>query len=82
MHTSLGEVQLLAALNCSVVGLATSRGQGEGSEGLEGPEGEPLPCLGLGIVRSVNAAKGVLHILTDVEGDMLGQVDVIQVRCS
>ena len=78
MHTCLGEAHLPAALNCSIVGLTTSQGKEEGAEGAN----TPLQCLGFGIVRSVDAGKGVLHILTDVQSDLLEQVDVLQVPLS
>jgi hypothetical protein len=80
MHTCLGETQLLAALNCSIVGLASSRCQPASTSDTEGKEQfRLLPCLGFGIVRSVDAGKGMLYILTDVEAAGLEKIDVIQV---
>jgi len=80
MHTCLGEAQLLAALNCSIVGLASSQCQPACTSDAEGTgQGRLLPCLGFGIVRSVDAGKGMLYILTNVEAARLEQIDVLQV---
>ena len=80
---SVPEKYLAHAINCTVVGLAASKCSPNSSkEGLDTAEAQPLECVGVGFVRSVDAAKGVLYVLTDVDPELLDQVDVLQVKTS
>lgn len=67
--------QLLFALNCSLVGLCSSP-----SHASDEPGPQPLPCLGLGIVRAVDAERRRLYVLSPLEEGALEQVTTVQVR--
>lgn len=65
-----------AALNCSIVGLLSS---GSIEEHQETRLALPV-CVGVGIVRAVDASKGQLYILTDVPEEQLDCVTTLQVK--
>jgi polynucleotide 5'-hydroxyl-kinase GRC3/NOL9 len=70
LHGAASPAELPRVLNGAVVGLCRAAGA---------PPGAPLPCLGLGVVRAVDAAAGRAYVLTDVEEDALQAVDTLQV---
>ena len=84
LHTHITEQQLAGALNCSIVGLASHGPASQAREELSYTSGDnasgSVMTLGLGFVRSVDAKKGLLYLLTDVSSKVLQQVNVLQVR--
>ncbi len=73
LHSSVPTSQLQFALNGSVVGLCTSQ-----QHASEEPD-PPAPCLGLGIVRAVDASRRLLYVLTTLGEEALGRVTMLQV---
>lgn len=59
-----------------IVGLLSSRAHSTAAS-LQQPA--PRVCLGVGIVRAIDAASGRLFILTDVQAEDLEAVDVLKV---
>ena len=70
---------LALALNCAVVGLAKA---GDAVNEPSTVASRPPECVGVGIVRGVDASKGLIYILTDAGSGALEQVDVLQVTCA
>ena len=71
---------LAGGLNCSIVGLASSGEEPSALSHVEPDNRTGFPeCLGLGFVRGVNAEQGLMYLLTDLEPDILEQVNVLQV---
>lgn len=62
-------------LNGSIVGLLSSQPPSAAAS----LQPAPRVCLGIGIVRAVDAASGRLYVLTDLSGEHLEAVDVLQV---
>lgn len=83
LHSGVSAPLLAAALNCCVVGLATSGGGDGEDESCDRfhalPGQQLLRCLGVGFVRAVDASKGRLYVLTDLGPQQLEAVDVLQV---
>lgn len=80
LHTHVDRHHIAQALNCSVVGLASSlRGESSSSMEIQGRHNCLLDCIGVGFVRAVDATKGLLYLLTDVTPETLEHVDVLQV---
>ena len=67
-------MQVLQAVNGAVVGL-TRAASGSGSKTAAVSE-----CLGVGVVRSVNAAEQMLYILTPTPEELLPEVTMLEVR--
>ena len=57
-------------LNAALVGLAGAR---------IGSSADPPPCLGMGLVRAVDMAQGLLYVLTPLDPETLQQVSILQV---
>ena len=68
MHMHVDPNQLLQVANCAVVGLIAC-----GNTGPSSPVAQQ-PCLGLGIVRAVDPARGLLYLLTPLPAEQLQQV--------
>jgi polynucleotide 5'-hydroxyl-kinase GRC3/NOL9 len=72
--------ELLRALNASIVGLCmrsrrrNKKGEGEGEDDDEGE----LECLGIGLVKAADGKSKRLLFLTDIDGERLEEVSVIQ----
>lgn len=92
MNGSVSPSLVLHAINGALVGLVVMPRQpyegGGGGGGVEPPIGEGLvclaetplaPCVGLGIVRSVDVEKRVLYVLTPEPADVLKDVNVLVV---
>ncbi|KAK9813030.1 hypothetical protein WJX72_007830 [[Myrmecia] bisecta] len=73
LHASCAEPVLPHAVNGVVVGLA--KGQAAALEGGKAV----LECVGAAVVRTVDAAKGLLYLLTSVPEAVLQQVTTLQV---
>ncbi|KAE9608478.1 putative polynucleotide 5'-hydroxyl-kinase [Lupinus albus] len=67
LHCEVPISEIFYSLNASIVGLAVD---------LEGPESLPW-CLGLGIVRGIDTAKGVLYVITPVPHSALDKVNLL-----
>ena len=79
LHAAVPSTYLALALNCAVVGLAKS---GDAVNEPSTAVRRPPKCVGVGIVRGVDASKGLIYILTDAGSGALEQVDVLQVTCA
>ncbi|CAM9565538.1 unnamed protein product, partial [Ectocarpus fasciculatus] len=90
MNGSVSPNLILHAINGALVGLVAmprlGGGSGSGGVGAEPPPGEGLvclaetplaPCVGLGIVRSVDVEKRVLYVLTPEPPEVLRDVNVL-----
>lgn len=84
LHCAVPASELPAAVNGTVVGLASA----PGDQGLPAAyrhvlnsdgEAPPLPCLGLGIVRSLDAEQGLVYLLTPLGEAELQRVNTLQV---
>lgn len=74
--------ELPAAINGAVVGLAVApegRLQTYQHTLNSAADAAPLPCLGLGIVRSLDVAAGLLFLLTPLGQADLERVNTLQV---
>lgn len=69
--------ELLRALNASIVGLCMRRRRNKKGEGEDDGDGE-LECLGIGLVKAADGKSKRLLVLTDVDGERLEEVSVIQ----
>jgi hypothetical protein len=80
LHAEVAQDALAVALNGAVVGLASSgarvAGGGGNSSGSAGARGL-LPCLGLGLVRAVDAPRQRLFLLTDLPEARLAEADTL-----
>lgn len=84
MHCAVPASELPAAINGTVVGLAA--GPPEAARTYQhvlngGGDAAPLPCLGLGIVRSLDVEAGLLYLLTPLADAELQRVTTLQVGC-
>lgn len=70
LHASVPREHLGYLLNAALVGLAGAR---------TGSSADPPPCLGLGLVRAVDMAQGLLYILSPLDLETLQQVAILQV---
>ncbi|KAH6758392.1 Pre-mRNA cleavage complex II protein family [Perilla frutescens var. frutescens] len=66
LHCQVATTETFYSLNATIVGLAVS----SVSEQLP-------PCVGLGIVRSIDTFKGLLHVITPVPPHILEDVDLL-----
>jgi hypothetical protein len=85
LHCSVPLAELPAAINGAVVGLAVGPQQQQPTyqHTLNSPaDAAPQPCLGLGIVRSMDISAGLIHLLTPLSEAELQLVNVLQVRIS
>jgi hypothetical protein len=85
LHCSVPLAELPFAMNGAVVGLGVGPQQQLPSfhNTLNVPaDAAPLPCLGLGIVRSLDIEVGVVYLLTPLSDIELQHVDVLQVRAA
>ena len=73
LHTALPAEQLGHALNAAVVGLCAAPAQQQ-----EQAAQLPAPCLGLGIVRAVDARRRLLYVLTPLPEERLQAVAALQ----
>jgi hypothetical protein len=88
-HAQVQQSELPLALNGALVGLASSSSSscpaGVGSSSSQEQQGvaalgpQLRECLGVGLVRAVDAQRGVLYLLTDVSEQRLQEVDVLMV---
>jgi polynucleotide 5'-hydroxyl-kinase GRC3/NOL9 len=69
LHASVQPEQRGHVLNACLVGLAAR----------SGTPAEPPACLGVGLVRAVDMAQGLLYLLTPVDLGTLEQVTILQV---
>jgi hypothetical protein len=72
LQCSVPPRELAAAVNGAVVGLAVQPEAGGSGAGLQA-------CLGVGLIRAVDAAAGKLYLLTDAPGPRLDRVGSLQV---
>lgn len=79
LHSAVPSSHVAAVLNGSIVGLAAAQPEPAGAGVVSSADGAPLQCLGVGIVRAVDASKQLLYILTDVPADDLENVRILQV---
>lgn len=81
LHGQVAPQQLAYAVNGAVVGLV--EGDTEGPSDAAPPVSEqvlaPAPCVGVGLVRAVDARQGLLYVLTDVPEAELERVRCLQV---
>lgn len=83
LHCSVPLAELPAAINGAVVGLAVGPQQQQPTyqHTLNSPaDAAPQPCLGLGIVRSLDISTGLIYLLTPLSEAKLQLVNVLQVR--
>jgi hypothetical protein len=85
-HAQVQQYELPLALNGALVGLASSsKSSSSGpasaavSQGVAGLGPQLQECLGVGLVRAVDARRGVLFLLTDLNEQRLQDVDVLLV---
>ena len=79
MHCAVPLAELPAAVNGVVVGLAAGPEQATYAHVLNGGcDAAPLPCLGLGIVRSLDEAAGLLYLLTPLDDSDMQRVNTLQ----
>jgi hypothetical protein len=88
-HAQVQQCELPLALNGALVGLASSRnsscscpastGVDQQQQGIAGLGPQLQECLGVGLVRAVDATRGVLYLLTDLDEQRLQEVDVLLV---
>jgi polynucleotide 5'-hydroxyl-kinase GRC3/NOL9 len=88
-HAQVQQSELPLALNGALVGLASSRSSSSsllaGNGGKTEQQGVAAlgpqlhECLGVGLVRAVDAQKGLLYLLTDMNEQRLQEVDVLMV---
>jgi polynucleotide 5'-hydroxyl-kinase GRC3/NOL9 len=83
LFAQVAEAELAFAINGKVVGLVSSGGSADGpvsSRLHPRQEQQHLPiCLGLGLVRAVDARRQMLYVLSDVPEEQLQQVDTLVV---
>lgn len=80
LHAHVTEQHLAQALNCSLVGLASTKHTHTDLPMQGSTSVQPLlHCMGIGIVRGIDAEQGLLYLLTDLALQDLGDVDVLQV---
>lgn len=78
-HAQVPASELAVAVNGAVVGLVCGgSNQQQHQQGLGGAAVLP-ECLGLGLVRAVDAQQQVLYLLTDVDEELLQHVDTLVV---
>lgn len=75
LHCSVAPAELAAVVNGAVVGLAGPPLPGQGAA----PGSDLQRCLGMGLVRAVDAAAGQLYLLTDLPEEQLQGVTCLQV---
>ena len=83
LHCSVPLAELPTAIRGAVVGLAVGPQQQQPAyrHTLNSPaDAAPQPCLGLGIVRSLDTSAGVVYLLTPLSEAELQLVNVLQVR--
>lgn len=67
LHCQVPSTEIFYSLNSTIVGLATS------SEMFE----DLTSCVGLGIVRGIDALKGLLYLITPIPHSILEKVDLL-----
>lgn len=80
-HAKLAESLSPQALNGAVVAFTAPASQASADEhaGVESDEAPPSLCLAVGIVRSIDAGKGLAYVLTPVPLEVLKQATSIEV---
>jgi hypothetical protein len=84
LHCSVPLAELPIAVNGAVVGLTVGPQQQPPTYRHTlnvSADSAPLPCLGLGIVRSLDIKAGLVYLLTPLSDAEMQRVDVLQVRC-
>ena len=71
LHATLPPHELARSLNAAVVGLCAAPPPGA-------DPADPPPCLGLGLVRTADAAARQLHVVTPLEEEALLGVASLQ----
>jgi polynucleotide 5'-hydroxyl-kinase GRC3/NOL9 len=80
LHAQVVPADLAAALNGAVVGLAAAAAapsDGDNEAVAAAASQQPRECLGLGLVRAVDARRQALYLLTDVPAEQLSRVEVL-----
>eukprot|EP00879_Flechtneria_rotunda_P025087 GHRR01026634.1.p1 GENE.GHRR01026634.1~~GHRR01026634.1.p1 ORF type:complete len:274 (-),score=92.87 GHRR01026634.1:95-916(-) len=70
LHAQVSQSELPTAINGSLVGLVCSAG---------GVQKHPQHCLGIGLIRAIDARKELLYLLTELPEEQLQQVDTLVV---
>lgn len=84
LHASVPQAELPRVLNSAIVGLCCATAPGAShiypcAQLPQHGQADPMPCLGLGIVRAVDAQSGRIWVLTDVGEEAVQVVDCLQV---
>lgn len=78
LHAEVAQSEIGLAINGAIVALVNSSKTQQQQQQDATAAGVP-ECLGLGLVRAVDAQKGILYILTDVSEEQLELVDTLLV---